>query len=90
MKKITLTLAKATLALALTTGGTALYAQDTTTPDTAAPDKPAPAEPMPAEPAPPTPPPADPAPAPVDEDGDGMDDLTGEPTDDTVDDSPEG
>ena len=82
MKKTTPNLAKAALALALATGSTALYAQETGTPDTSVPSEPAPppaepAPPPPAEPAPP--PPADPAPAPVDENGDGIDDASGEP-----------
>ena len=80
MKKMSATLASASLALTLAMGGTALYAQDTDGPDTTVPAEPAP-EPMPTEAAPPAPP-ADPAPAPVDEDGDGIDDITGEPISD--------
>ena len=85
MKKMPATLAKATLALTLAMGGSALYAQDTDVPDTDVPDtelpgEPAP-EPMPTESAPP---PAEPAPAPVDEDGDGIDDITGEPIPDAT------
>ena len=79
MKKLPATLAKATLALTLAMGGTALYAQDTDGPDTTVPSEPAP-EPVPTESAPPPADPAPaPAPAPVDEDGDGIDDVTGEP-----------
>ena len=77
MKKIPTSLASATMALTLALSGTALYAQDTDVPDTTAPGEPAP-EPMPTEAAPPAPP-AEPAPAPVDENGDGVDDITGEP-----------
>ncbi len=85
MKKFTSsTIAKATLALALATGGTALYAQDSDVPESDLPGEPAPAEPLPADPAPPPPPsdPVDGASEPVDEDGDGIDDVTGEPIED--------
>lgn len=84
MKTMSANLAKATLALTLAMSGAAAYAQDTGVPDTAAPGEPMPTEPT-TEPAPepmptdPATPPADPAPAPVDEDGDGIDDITGAP-----------
>ncbi|GEM_PF-2596127 len=78
-------LAKVTLALALATGGTALYAQDTSAPppppETGAPAPGDPTLPPPSEPTDPAPAPA-PAPAPgehVDADGDGIDDVTGAP-----------
>ena len=77
MNMIGKNIAKATLALALAAGGTALYAQDSgpTPPES---DMPAPAEPAPqTDPAAPAP-----APAPgehVDADGDGVDDVTGQP-----------
>jgi hypothetical protein len=62
-------LTKATLALALAAGGTALHAQETDAPPPPAPEEPAPTEPAP-----------EPTPSePVDENGDGVDDVTGEP-----------
>ena len=72
-------LTKAALAMALATGGTALHAQDTSAPppppEAPVPDEQAPPPPAPGEPTDPLPPISEP----VDEDGDGIDDITGEP-----------
>ena len=75
-------------ALALVAGGTALQAQDTDVPPPPVPEEPTPSEPTP-EPAPTDPAPEPPTSEPVDQDGDGIDDVTGEPISPDADPTPD-